>query len=219
LGVPTWTPRLVSSLAITVTCCSFGRGPASVLIHTLLRLGAPQTSLGGFAARSEGVSKPSPLRGTEGSNPAPSSGESANFWFLKLRNRYPEWEHVLAVYPQRSRVHAGCNLRCQFRQNWDISKAREIDRLNDRADSTAIAAAAVRLGCRSVAFTYNDPVIFLEYAIDTAKACHAAGLATVAVTRRLCRARSASEILVTCRECAAELFEEFPVAVLLAAAP
>ena len=70
----------------------------------------------------------------------------------------------------------------KFCQNWDISKAREIDRLNDRADPTAIAAAAVRLGCRSVAFTYNDPVIFLEYAIDTAKACHAAGLATVAVT-------------------------------------
>ena len=73
-------------------------------------------------------------------------------------------------------------LSCKFCQNWDISKAREIDRLNDRADPTAIAAAAVRLGCRSVAFTYNDPVIFLEYAIDTAKACHAAGLATVAVT-------------------------------------
>ena len=73
---------------------------------------------------------------------------------------------------------AGCNLTCKFCQNWDISKAREIDRLNNRADPAAIAAAAVELGCRSVAFTYNDPVIFLEYAIDTAKACHAAGLAT-----------------------------------------
>jgi len=77
---------------------------------------------------------------------------------------------------------AGCNLTCKFCQNWDISKAREIDRLNDRADPAAIAAAAVELGCRSVAFTYNDPVIFLEYAIDTAKACRAAGLTTVAVT-------------------------------------
>ena len=53
---------------------------------------------------------------------------------------------------------AGCNLTCKFCQNWDISKAREIDRLNNRADPAAIAAAAVELGCRSVAFTYNDPV-------------------------------------------------------------
>jgi pyruvate formate lyase activating enzyme len=90
--------------------------------------------------------------------------------------------HFLPGTPVLSFGTAGCNLTCKFCQNWDISKAREIDRLNDRADPTAIAAAAVRLGCRSVAFTYNDPVIFLEYAIDTAKACHAAGLATVAVT-------------------------------------
>jgi len=90
--------------------------------------------------------------------------------------------HFLPGTPVLSFGTAGCNLTCKFCQNWDISKAREIDRLTDRADPTAIAAAAVRLGCRSVAFTYNDPVIFLEYAIDTAKACHAAGLATVAVT-------------------------------------
>src|SRR5690606_22325354 len=46
----------------------------------------------------------------------------------------------------------------------------------------AIAEAALRHGCRSVAFTYNDPVIFHEYAIDVAKACHARGIKTVAVT-------------------------------------
>jgi len=86
--------------------------------------------------------------------------------------------HFLPGTPVLSFGTAGCNLTCKFCQNWDISKAREIDRLNDRADPTAIAAAAVQFGCRSVAFTYNDPVIFLEYAIDTAKACHAAGLAT-----------------------------------------
>jgi len=90
--------------------------------------------------------------------------------------------HFLPGTPVLSFGTAGCNLTCKFCQNWDISKAREIDRLNDRADPAAIAAAAVQLGCRSVAFTYNDPVIFLEYAIDTAKACRAAGLATVAVT-------------------------------------
>jgi len=86
--------------------------------------------------------------------------------------------HFLPGTPVLSFGTAGCNLTCKFCQNWDISKAREIDRLNDCADPAAIAAAAVQLGCRSVAFTYNDPVIFLEYAIDTAKACHAAGLAT-----------------------------------------
>ena len=90
--------------------------------------------------------------------------------------------HFLPGTPVLSFGTAGCNLTCKFCQNWDISKAREIDRLNDRADPAAIAAAAVQLGCRSVAFTYNDPVIFLEYAVDTAKACRAAGLAAVAVT-------------------------------------
>jgi pyruvate formate lyase activating enzyme len=90
--------------------------------------------------------------------------------------------HFLPGTPVLSFGTAGCNLTCKFCQNWDISKAREIDRLNDRADPAAITAAAVQLGCRSVAFTYNDPVIFLEYAVDTAKACRAAGLATVAVT-------------------------------------
>ncbi len=77
---------------------------------------------------------------------------------------------------------AGCNLGCRFCQNWDISKAREIERLSDEASPEAIAEAAVRSGCRSVAFTYNDPVIFAEYAIDAARACHARGVRTVAVT-------------------------------------
>jgi len=77
---------------------------------------------------------------------------------------------------------AGCNLACKFCQNWDISKSRDMDRLMDRASPEAIAEAAAATGCRSVAFTYNDPVIFAEYAIDTARACHAAGVKTVAVT-------------------------------------
>ena len=77
---------------------------------------------------------------------------------------------------------AGCNLGCRFCQNWDISKARDIDRLADGASPAQIAAAARRLGCRSVAFTYNDPVIFAEYAIDVARACRAAGIRSVAVT-------------------------------------
>ena len=77
---------------------------------------------------------------------------------------------------------AGCNLACKFCQNWDISKSRETDTLMDQAAPDEIAAAAEKSGCRSVAFTYNDPVIFAEYAMDVADACHARGLKTVAVT-------------------------------------
>ena len=77
---------------------------------------------------------------------------------------------------------AGCNLACKFCQNWDISKSREMDRLMDQATPQAIADAALRLGCKSVAFTYNDPTIFAEYAIDVADACHEKGVQTVAVT-------------------------------------
>ncbi len=77
---------------------------------------------------------------------------------------------------------AGCNLGCQFCQNWSISKAKQWDALADVATPDAIAAAAAERGCRSVAFTYNDPVIFAEYAIDVAAACRARGIKTVAVT-------------------------------------
>lgn len=77
---------------------------------------------------------------------------------------------------------AGCNLACKFCQNWDISKSREIDTLADAALPEAIAERAAALGCRSVAFTYNDPVIFHEYAIDVAQACRDRGLRAVAVT-------------------------------------
>jgi pyruvate formate lyase activating enzyme len=77
---------------------------------------------------------------------------------------------------------AGCNLACRFCQNWDISKSRDIDTVADAASPDQIAEVASRLGCRSVAFTYNDPVIFMEYAMDVADACRARGLKAVAVT-------------------------------------
>lgn len=77
---------------------------------------------------------------------------------------------------------AGCNLACKFCQNWDISKSKDMDRLMDQASPEAIAVAAEQSGCHSVAFTYNDPVIFIEYAVDVADACHARGIKTVAVT-------------------------------------
>jgi AmmeMemoRadiSam system radical SAM enzyme/AmmeMemoRadiSam system protein B/AmmeMemoRadiSam system protein A len=77
---------------------------------------------------------------------------------------------------------AGCNLGCKFCQNWSISKSREIERLSETASPAAVAIAANELDCRSVAFTYNDPVIWAEYAIDAAKECRARGIKTVAVT-------------------------------------
>jgi len=90
--------------------------------------------------------------------------------------------HFLPGTPILSFGTAGCNLACKFCQNWDISKSREWDTLADQATPEAIASAAQRLGCRSVAFTYNDPVIFMEYAIDVADACRAVGIKSVAVT-------------------------------------
>jgi len=90
--------------------------------------------------------------------------------------------HFLPGTPIFSFGTAGCNLSCKFCQNWDMSKSREMDTLADAATPEDIAKAAQRLGCRSVAYTYNDPVIFLEYAVDTAKACHAIGIRSVAVT-------------------------------------
>ncbi len=77
---------------------------------------------------------------------------------------------------------AGCNLNCKFCQNWDMSKARQMDKLMDQARPEAIASQARALGCRSVAYTYNDPVIFHEYALDVGRACHEEGLNNVAVT-------------------------------------
>ncbi|MEW5973588.1 MAG: AmmeMemoRadiSam system radical SAM enzyme, partial [Pseudomonadota bacterium] len=90
--------------------------------------------------------------------------------------------HFLPGTPVLSFGTAGCNLACGYCQNWDISKSRQTDRLLDQASPETIAEAALRTGCRSVAYTYNDPVIFHEYAIDVARACRARGLKNVAVT-------------------------------------
>jgi pyruvate formate lyase activating enzyme len=89
---------------------------------------------------------------------------------------------------------AGCNLACKFCQNWDISKSREMASIADVATPEAIARAAKDAGCRSVAFTYNDPTIFAEYAMDTADARHALGLAAVAVTAGYIRAEPRAEM-------------------------
>jgi pyruvate formate lyase activating enzyme len=109
--------------------------------------------------------------------------------------------HFLPGTPVLSFGTAGCNLTCAFCQNWDISKSREVDTLSDEAPPERIARAAAALDCRSVAFTYNDPVIFLEYAVDTARACRARGIRSVAVTAGY-----------VCEEPRAELFENLDAA-------
>ena len=90
--------------------------------------------------------------------------------------------HFLPGTPVLSFGTAGCNLTCKFCQNWDISKSREFDKLTEMASPEMIDKAANNNSCRSVAFTYNDPVIFLEYAMDVAEACRESGIHTVAVT-------------------------------------
>lgn len=109
-----------------------------------------------------------------------SYGRSSGFVIDPIEKK--PLNHFYPGTPVLSFGTAGCNLACKFCQNWDISKSRDMDRLMNRANPIAIANAAQQLGCTSVAYTYNDPVIFYEYAIDTAIACREAGIKSVAVT-------------------------------------
>ncbi len=109
-----------------------------------------------------------------------SYGRSSGFCIDPIEKK--PLNHFLPGTPVLSFGTAGCNLACKFCQNWDISRSREFDTLAETASPEEIARAAERLGCRSVAFTYNDPTIFLEYAVDVAGACRARGIKTVAVT-------------------------------------
>jgi len=109
-----------------------------------------------------------------------SYGRSSGFWVDPIEKK--PLNHFLPGTSVLSFGTAGCNLACRFCQNWDISKARQDDILGERAMPQDIATSAQRLGCRSVAYTYNDPVIFHEYAIDTAKVCREQDIKSVAVT-------------------------------------
>jgi pyruvate formate lyase activating enzyme len=90
--------------------------------------------------------------------------------------------HFLPGTPVLSFGTAGCNLTCKFCQNWETSRARDVELASEVAPPEAIARAAQRSGCRSVAMTYNEPVVFFEYAVDVAQACRRVGIRTVAVT-------------------------------------
>jgi len=109
-----------------------------------------------------------------------SYGRSSGFCIDPIEKK--PLNHFLPGTPILSFGTAGCNLACKFCQNWDISKSREVDKLADAASPEKLARAAKDLGCSSIAFTYNDPVVFHEYAIDTAQACHELGIKAVSVT-------------------------------------
>ena len=109
-----------------------------------------------------------------------SYGRSSGFCIDPIEKK--PLNHYYPGTPVLSFGTAGCNLACKFCQNWDISKSRDVDSLAARASPEKIASTAAALGCEQIAFTYNDPVIFFEYARDTAAACHERGIRTVAVT-------------------------------------
>ena len=109
-----------------------------------------------------------------------SYGRSSGFWVDPVEKK--PLNHFLPGNAVLSFGTAGCNLACRFCQNWDISKSREFDTLSQEASPQAIASAAKTLGAASIAFTYNDPVPFMEFAIDCADAAHELGLRAIAVT-------------------------------------
>lgn len=90
--------------------------------------------------------------------------------------------HFIPGTPVLSFGTAGCNSTCKFCQNWDMSKSRDMDKLAQEASPEMIARVAEQTGAKSIAFTYNDPVIFMEYAMDVADACHEKNIKAVAVS-------------------------------------
>ena len=109
-----------------------------------------------------------------------SYGRSSGFCIDPIEKK--PLNHFLPGTPVLSFGTAGCNLACKYCQNWDMSKARETDILADHASPETVARTAEAYGCRSIAYTYNDPIIFHEYAIDIARACRERGIRSVAVT-------------------------------------
>lgn len=121
------------------------------------------------------------VRGREGDEVVLYSyGRSSGFCVDPIEKK--PLNHFLPGSSALSFGTAGCNLACKFCQNWDMSKSREMDTLADTAMPVRLAETAVELGCQSIAFTYNDPVVFLEYAVDVAKACRELGVKSVAVS-------------------------------------
>lgn len=109
-----------------------------------------------------------------------SYGRSSGFCIDPIEKK--PLNHFLPGTPVLSFGTAGCNLTCKFCQNADISKSREMDTLSASASPEQLVAAAELHGCRSIAFTYNDPTVFLEYAVDVAQLARERQIASVAVS-------------------------------------
>ncbi|MFO8155554.1 MAG: AmmeMemoRadiSam system radical SAM enzyme [Pseudomonadota bacterium] len=121
------------------------------------------------------------VRGNDGGQVVLATyGRSSGFCIDPIEKK--PLNHFLPGSPVLSFGTAGCNLACKYCQNWDMTKARETDILADYASPETVARTAEAYGCRSIAYTYNDPIIFHEYAIDIAKACRERGIRSVAVT-------------------------------------
>jgi pyruvate formate lyase activating enzyme len=94
----------------------------------------------------------------------------------------------------------GCNQRCHWCQNWQISQAVREEHIlygGEAATPAELVAAARRSGCRSIAYTYTEPTVFFEYAYDTAQLAHEAGIANVFVTNGYMTAEALETIRAT----------------------
>lgn len=109
-----------------------------------------------------------------------SYGRSSGFCIDPIEKK--PLNHFLPGTPVLSFGTAGCNLSCKFCQNWDMSKSRQMDTLASQASPEMLADACVNTSCRSIAYTYNDPIIFMEYAVDVAQACKERNIKSVAVS-------------------------------------
>ncbi|MBL6988849.1 MAG: AmmeMemoRadiSam system radical SAM enzyme [Bacteriovoracaceae bacterium] len=127
----------------------------------------------------------------EGKLELTSYGRSSGFCIDPIEKK--PLNHFLPGTPVLSCGTAGCNLGCKFCQNWDMSKSRQMDRLMDQATPEQLALSAKKMGCKSLAYTYNDPIIFMEYAVDTAMAAHELGIKSVAVTAGYINPKPAEE--------------------------
>jgi pyruvate formate lyase activating enzyme len=90
--------------------------------------------------------------------------------------------HFLPGTHAYSMATAGCNVDCKFCQNWDISQFRPEDLNNFDLSPTEAVRQAKRLGCRSMAYTYSEPVVFYEYMYDCAVAGKKEGVHSVMIS-------------------------------------
>ncbi|MCK5082372.1 MAG: AmmeMemoRadiSam system radical SAM enzyme [Candidatus Omnitrophica bacterium] len=90
--------------------------------------------------------------------------------------------HVLPRTKTFSIATAGCNLHCKFCQNWQISQRPPEETHNYDLPPEKVVSEAIRLGSKSISYTYSDPIIFYEYMFDTAKLAHQKKILNIMVT-------------------------------------